>query len=159
MMLNDVDLEKKVTRYRSQKAFVANAAVNPPQGVSADKLKQQVSEAEQEVAELERDIRRTLTRKAPSVFAARESVTAQQVREKLPADGALIEFCNMPVRYFKKGTWSPKYHYLALIQTRTGPAKVVDLGVAKDIDDGVEELRKEFIDFQEKLASARRRRK
>jgi CHAT domain-containing protein/Tfp pilus assembly protein PilF len=151
LMLRDADLEKKVTRYRTQKTFLANAAVTPPQGISADKLKKQVDDAEREVDELDKEIRRTLTRNAPNAFAAREGVNAQQVREKLPADGALVEFCNMRVRYYKKGGWSKQVHYVALIQPRTGPVRTVDLGVAKDIDDGVEELRKEIMDFQEKL--------
>jgi tetratricopeptide (TPR) repeat protein len=151
LLPRDAELEEKVTRYRSQKTFLANAAITPPVGLSPEKVKKQVAEAQQEVESLEKDIRRTLAQKAPNVFAQREGVTVAQVQEQLSAGSALIEFCHTPIRDFKKGTWS-KHHYLAFVLTAGKDApRLIDLGPAKEIDAGVEELRKEFIDFQEKL--------
>jgi CHAT domain-containing protein/Tfp pilus assembly protein PilF len=151
LLPRDAELEEKVTRYRSQKTFLANAAISPPVGLSPDKIKKQIADAQKEIEELEKDIRRTLAQKAPNVVAGREGVTVAQVQEQLPADSALIEFCHTPIRDFKKGTWS-KHHYLAFVLTAGKDApRLIDLGPAKDIDIGIEELRKEFLDFQEKL--------
>lgn len=147
----DGELEGKLTRYRVQKMFLANAAISPPVGVSPEKLKKQVADAEREVTELDQDIRRELSRMAPKVVADRQEVTVAAVQEKLAPGSALIEFCHMPLRDFKKGAWT-KHHYLAFVLTAgTNQPRLIDLGLAKPIDDGIEELRKEFADFQEKL--------
>jgi CHAT domain-containing protein len=147
----DDAFQERLARYRSHKEFLANAAVSPPVGMSPERLKQQTAQARQEVEELEKEIRRTLARTAPDVFAQREAVTAEQVQKQLVPDSALIEFVRCPLFDFKSGRWSEQ-HYLAFVLTAgQNPPRLIDLGLAKDIETSVEDVRKEFADFQDKL--------
>jgi CHAT domain-containing protein len=148
----DADLEEKINRRRSQKAFLANAALAPPSGPDADRIKKQIAAAHVEVEQLDSEMRRTLAKKAPDAFAERETTTVASVRAKLRADSALIEFCHTPIFDFKRLRYL-QHHYLAFVLRPNKDAPtLIDLGPAKEIDAQIESLRKAFTDFQEKLA-------
>ena len=143
--------DERLARYRVQKAFLANAAVDPPAGVSTERVKKLIAEAEKEVNDLEAELNRTLAQKAPGLVAAPETVTVEGVRKQLPKGGVLIEFVRVPVRDFKTLEYRADRYYAFVLTAGNEPPRLIDLGVAKDIDAGVEEIRKEFTDFQDAL--------
>jgi CHAT domain-containing protein/Tfp pilus assembly protein PilF len=149
-MTRDDALQAKVARLRSQKAFLANVALNPPPK-DAPTFKKEMDDAQNEVSQLEKELTQIIARTTPDVLADRENITTAMVQKRLPADGALIEFLRMPERDFKTMRWQA-HHYFAFVLTpgQKSP-RLIDLGSVKEIDAGVEALRKEFIDFQEKL--------
>ena len=74
LLPKDDAFQERVARYRSQKEFLANMALNPPTGKAAERIQKQIEEARQEVAELEKELNRTIAQKMPDVFAEREAV-------------------------------------------------------------------------------------
>src|SRR5205085_10881006 len=81
----------------------------------------------------------------------RETLTATMVQARLPADSVLIEFSRTPRRDFKKPAWLPPHYFAFVLRPGAAPPRLIDLGPAKEIDADIESLRKEFLDFQEKL--------
>jgi CHAT domain-containing protein len=151
LLSKDEDLRESVARFRSHKEFLANMALNPPAGKDAARVQKEIDKVQGEAAELEKELTRAIAQKIPDVVAGRENITSEQVRKRLPADGALIEFVRVSMRDFKKEGWGD-IHYVAFVLTPDMKApKLVDLGPAKEIDALIEVVRKEFTDFQEKL--------
>lgn len=98
LLPQDDSLHEMVTRYRSRKDFLANAAINPPPGITPEHLKKQLEVAEQEAADLEKELNRALAKKLPGMFDKRETVTAEMTRSRLTPDSALVEFVRFPDR-------------------------------------------------------------
>jgi hypothetical protein len=140
-----------VARYRRQKEFLANLALNPPTGKDAPRLEKEVAEAQREVAKIEAELTRFIASEVPDVVTRRDTLTAAAVRKALPADGALIEFLRMGSRNFKKQIWGEERYVAFVLVPGNNAPRLFDLGPAKEIDAGVETVRKEFADFQEKL--------
>ena len=152
LLPRDAALQRRVARYRSQKEFLANLALTPPSAKDAERVKKQMADAEQEVTELEKELNRAVSGQMPDLVAGREEITARDVQAKLPADGVLIEFMRTPIRDFKQMEWRHDHYFAFVLPPGKDAPKLIDLGPAKEIDAGVETLRKEFLDFQEKLA-------
>ena len=151
LLPKDAAVQERVARYRRQKEFLASLALNPPTGKDAPRLEREKAEAQREVAKLEEELTRFVASQVPDVVARRDTLTTETLRKRLPADGALIEFLRISIRDFKAPSWG-EAHYVAFVLTPGLEApRLIDLGPAKEIDAGVELLRKEFGDFQEKL--------
>lgn len=151
LLPKDDALQERVARYRTQKEFLANLALNPPTGKDAPRAQKQMADAEQEVAQLEKELAKAIAQKVPGIGAERDAITVASLRERLGADGALIEFLRIAKRDFKRPSWGD-YRYVAFVLTPGKvPPRLIDLGPAKEIDEAVEALRKEFTDFQDKL--------
>lgn len=146
----DADLEEKLSRYRAQRKLLAKFTVNPPEGLSSKRVEKVLDEMRSAISQLEQDVNRTLARKAPELLAERTSITADAIRRKLGPGDCLIEFCRAPLREFSKGEWLDP-HYFAFVVTADGPIRMIDLGRADKMEAGVEAVRTEFADFQEKL--------
>ena len=84
----------RIARYRSQKAFLANVAVDPPAGVSARRVKALIGEAEKEVNDLEAELNRTLAQAGHGLVAAPEAVwtTTMPLELRTAAPAALVLF-------------------------------------------------------------------
>src|SRR5262249_53355419 len=85
-------------------------------------------------------------------------VDVAQVQARLPANAALVEFVRFGPFDFqaaaKKSNWKAPRYYAFVLTSGKAPPRLVDLGLAKDIDAGVEKLRQAFADFQDKLGDA-----
>jgi CHAT domain-containing protein/Flp pilus assembly protein TadD len=151
LLAPDDALAQRVSRYRGLKQHIANAAVTPPRGLTAEQLGKQVAEWRKEADDLEMELNRALAEKQPALLDNSDKVTVAAVRKRLPAGSALVEFVRAQVRDFKKLTWqAPRYYAFVLTSEAKAPV-LVDLGNAKDLEAGVRAVRQEFLDFQEKL--------
>jgi CHAT domain-containing protein/tetratricopeptide (TPR) repeat protein len=151
LLPKDDAFQERVVRYRSQKEFLANMALNPPSGKAGERVQKQIDEARQECAELEKELNRMIAQKMPDFFAEREAVTSAMVQAKLPADSVLIEFSRTPIRNFQKTLWHHPHYFAFVLTPGKSAPRLIDLGPAKEMDAEIELLRQEFIDFQEKL--------
>ncbi len=150
-LAKDETLQSRVSRYRTQKEFLANLALNPPTEKDAPRIRKAADIAQEEVALLEKELTQFVSQKMPDLVGGRDSLTTAMVRKRLPEDAALIEFSSVPQLNFKRQAWGPA-NYIAFVITPGGASpRLVDLGPTKEIDAGVEAMRKEFTDFQEKL--------
>jgi len=143
-------LSERVGRYQDVKQMLAAAALNSRQDLSADQLAKQMAQWRKEAEDLEREINRALGAKLSAGSA--EDITTAAACQHLGADAALVEFVRAPVRDFKRyDAWSDPHYFAFVLGARQAAPRLMDLGPAKVIDDGVEAVRKEFTDFQDKL--------
>jgi CHAT domain-containing protein/Tfp pilus assembly protein PilF len=143
-------LTQRIAKCQHVKQLLANAAVNPPQGLTATQAATQMTQWRKQSEDLESEINRAFG--AKQTTENDENITAAAVQKRLGPDAALVEFARVPLRDFKSPNRWREHHYVAFV---LGPgqssAQIIDLGLARDIDAGVEAVRKEFADFQDKL--------
>ena len=141
----------QLSKYQSLKQMLADAALNPTVGLTAEQSVKRLDNARKEAEALEAELSRSLT--GTHAADQTEPPTAAKLQERLPTNAVYVEFVRAPLRDFKATTvrWS-EHHYLALVlRPERQPARLFDLGPAGPIDAGVDAVRKEFTDFQEKL--------
>jgi CHAT domain-containing protein/Flp pilus assembly protein TadD len=144
----DDPLTARVGKYQSLKQQLANASLNPPAGLAPGQLAKKMTQWRQEAEELEAELSRTFSAKQ----ALADVPTVAAVQNRLGRGAALVEFVRAPLRDFKKvGHWLEEHYFAFILGPGPSAVKLIDLGAAKDIDVGVESLRNEFTDFQEKL--------
>jgi CHAT domain-containing protein/Tfp pilus assembly protein PilF len=144
-------LAGRLSRYRSLKLMLANAAVAPPGGLSTEEVQPQMQAWQKEADGLEAELKRGLTRAPSAANDDWAAVDVAAVRRKVPAGAALVEFVHVGVYDFQRGGLMPAHYFAFVLTAGEGPPRLFDLGEAKAIDAGVEAVRKEFTDFQEKL--------
>jgi CHAT domain-containing protein/Tfp pilus assembly protein PilF len=144
-------LAQRVSRLRSLKQLVANAALSPPAGVPVEKVAEQVSQWRKESAEIESEIMQVLAKQQLGPRLNSDEVTTGALRKALTRDAACLEFVRMPARDFKKFVWLADHYVAFVIGAGEAPPSLVDLGLAKPIDAAIETLRKDFADLQDKL--------
>ncbi|HMF16778.1 MAG TPA: CHAT domain-containing tetratricopeptide repeat protein [Gemmataceae bacterium] len=149
LLAPDDPLAKHVGQYRGLKQLMANAALNPPKGMSPEQASRQMAQWKKEVEELETEVNRALTRKLGGLDS--EAITVAAVQKRLPPGTALVEFFRTPFRDFKNATWSIHHYVAFVLPAGKEPPRLIDLGEARAIEDGVTGLRQEFTTFQEKL--------
>ena len=144
-------LAGRIERFRRLKQLMANAALSPPVGLSADERTRQLDDWRREADGLESEINRALSERQHGPITATEPVSAATVRGRLGPDTALVEFCRIPVRDFQAVRWREP-HYVAFVLTSgTAPPRLIDLGDATAIDEAIEALRKDFAALPDKL--------
>lgn len=149
LLAPDDELSKKLGQYRGLKELLARSALQPPPGTSATEHRKQLGDWRRQADAIEAELNRGLIARLPASQA--DAATAETVRKRLPDNAALVEFVRVSKRDFKSSAWQPP-RYLAFVLTPgSQPPRCLDLGDAKDIDAGVAAVRKEFLDFQEKL--------
>jgi CHAT domain-containing protein len=146
-LLPDDPLAARVSKYQSLKQMLANAAVNPPDGLAPDQLAKQMAQWRKQAEALESELNRAVGAKQ-----AAEDVDAALVRQRLGQDAALVELIRAPMRDFKRpGRWLEEHYFAFVLAGGTARARLIDLGPAKALDTAVGELRQEVGDFQNKL--------
>jgi CHAT domain-containing protein len=147
----DEPLTRSVGRYRGLKQLLASAAVSPPQGLSAEQVKQQETQWHKEAEDLEAELSRGLSRAHPDQASDPETVTARAVQARLAPGAALVEFVRAPIRDFKNVRWVELRYFAFVLTPGEAPPRLIDLGEVKGIEAGLEAARRELADFQEKL--------
>jgi tetratricopeptide (TPR) repeat protein/CHAT domain-containing protein len=145
----DDPLTQRLAKYQSLKKTLANAALKPSAALSQVEIGKQLAQWRKQAEELESELNRGLSAKQPATNGA--EITAAAVQKRLGSSATLVEFIRSPLRQFKKTGWSENHYFAFVLSAGQAPAQLIDLGPAKAIDAGVEALRKEFTDFQEKL--------
>lgn len=143
------DVAKLAAEYRALKQRLAGAALSPPKGVSAEDFARQQGQWQQKANELEGKLNLALANNAQASGA--DTVSAAAVQKRLPADSCLVEFQRLPIFDFRNDTWSQPHYFAFVLSGGEGSPQLVNMGKAKILDDAVEDFRKQFTDFQEKL--------
>jgi CHAT domain-containing protein/Tfp pilus assembly protein PilF len=144
-------LTQRVKEYRSLKESLANAALNPPSGLSREQRAAQMDKWRKEMDDLERELNLAFSKKSGGLMEGSEAISMAAVRKSLPPGSALIEFVRAPVRDFQRGIWKEDRYFAFVLSADRPLPMLLDIARAKDIDAGVEAVRREFTDFQEKL--------
>jgi CHAT domain-containing protein/Tfp pilus assembly protein PilF len=143
-------MSQRAARYQSLKNLLANAALKPPVGLTQEQVGQQMTRWRKDVEDLERELNRALADKQAANPG--QTITAAAVQEYLAPDASLVEFFRCPIRDFKgPGRWLADHYFAFVLIPGQKPPQLFDLGSAKSIDAGVEAVRREFTDFQDKL--------
>lgn len=148
LLAPDDELSKKLGQYRGLKELLARSALQPPAGTSAAEHQKQLADRRRQAEDLEAQLNRALIARLPGDQAA--TAAAATVGKRLPDNAALVEFVRVSKRDFKTSAWQPP-RYFAFVLTSAHPPRFLDLGEAKIIDAGVAAVRKEILDFQDKL--------
>lgn len=128
-------IRDQAARWQMLRQRMADAALNPPQGLDAKGLKKQVAEWSEEAEKLET----ALNRRVASQASVGQDVDLEAVRARLTPGSVLVEFARVRERNFnptgKVSPWKPG-HYVAFILPADpkAPVAAVDLGIANHID-------------------------
>jgi len=142
----DPEIGKQLEAVRSLRRRIAQLDLDPPAGVSSITLAKQKQAARDEADRLEAAIDRALARKRPDLVPNKTVVFAD-LSKKLAPDAVLVEFVRYHPRRFraidiKKEPLYDPAQYLAFVLPPGGAApRLITLGEAKPIDDGVAGLR------------------
>lgn len=137
------EIAREASRLRELRQEIADLGLNPPAGKSPQEILAIKEPLEQEAQEVESSLRRTLQNRRSTQIA--ELPNAEQVRQRLPEDSALVEFVRAGVYEDEPGsTYFSTEHYFAFVITANDPAvKMIDLGDGDEIDSLIGQLREE----------------
>jgi CHAT domain-containing protein/tetratricopeptide (TPR) repeat protein len=134
-LAQDSAIREQAARWQMLRQRMADAALNPPQGLDAKALKTQLDAWNEEAEKLETALNRRVSNQA----SAGQDVDVERVRARLAPGSVLVEIARVRVRNFKherdEDLWKPG-HYLAFILPADpkAPVTAIDLGIANDID-------------------------
>lgn len=138
------DIARQASRLRELRQEIADLALNPPAGSSQGEVRRLQQPLEQEAQEVEARLRSTLqSRRSTQVT---ELPNADQVRQQLDPDTALVEFVRASVYDSANpgSTYFSGQRYFAFVLTASDPTvKMIDLGDGTNIDTLIEQLREE----------------
>ena len=131
----------------------------PAAGRAREQVKEQLARSSKEAEDLEAELHRALAAKQPASANEDQAVTAAAVQERLPPGAALVEFCKIMVRDFKRDEWGDEHYFAFVLTSGRNPPQLIDLGAAKGMDAGVEAVRRSSPIFRRSCGTASRPRK
>ncbi len=137
------EIAREANRLRELRQEIADLALNPPAGKTPSEIEALKEPLEREAQEVESSLRRTLQNRRSTQIA--ELPNAEQVRQRLPKEAALVEFVRALVFDNDPGsTYFSAEHYFAFVINAKNPmVQMIDLGDADEIDSLIEQLREE----------------
>jgi CHAT domain-containing protein/Tfp pilus assembly protein PilF len=150
----DDPLARPVSRYRTVKQLLASAALAPPEGLSAEQAARQIAQWRREAGELEAAINRGLADRLHGPDSDSAAITTAAVHQQLAPGTALVEFVAMARRDFQAERWLTPHYYAFVLAPGTAAPQLIDLGDAREIEAGVEAVRQDFAELQDKLRDA-----
>jgi CHAT domain-containing protein/Flp pilus assembly protein TadD len=149
---SDPAVKKLAERLRFVRQQISNLPLSPEPGRSNDELSRVLAGLNDENDHLEETLSRSLSQFLPEQRLV-APVNVDAVRQRLPTNGALIEFTRARVFDFKtsgsrKG-WYPAHYYAFVVTPRQGsPVRLLDLGEAARIDEAIKTVRANFLEFE-----------
>jgi len=155
----DPEISKQLATARSLRNQIAQFDVDPPAGISPATLARQKQAARDEADRIEATIDRMLARTRPELIQTK-TVAFAELGKRLAADTALIEFVRYHPRRFKaiegkEPLYDPARYLVFVLLPGGVPPRLIDLGDAKAIDDGVDALRKAIVQYPDERKRGR----
>ncbi len=139
---SDPEIGKLLDDYSATVTQRANLEYNPPEQLSPEADRTQLTALNNQIAQLEDQ----LSRRSSEFAIATQPATLETIQPLIPADAALVQL----VRYQPFDPKAPQNEsygaprYAAYILTRSGEPQGIDLGDAAAIDEAVESFRQVF---------------
>ena len=155
----DPTLARDVRRLQELRRRRGQLALYPPPGSTAEKLRRDLEELDDEAARLQARLQQRLARHRPEDLPAFDGLSLADVRRKLPPGTVLVEFLRCyPLDFkasLKRTTWAaPHYLALAMAAGDKGVPRLVDLGEAKAIEARLQAVRERIAKYPQQRRSA-----
>ncbi|MBV8464236.1 MAG: CHAT domain-containing protein, partial [Acidimicrobiales bacterium] len=145
---------ERVGRLRQLRQALSAFTLAPPPGVSPESYSEQLAELRRQADALEAELNRTLSAQRPATAGPLDTIDAATVRRCLPPDSALVEVVRTFLHDdFKDMRKEPTEHYIALVLPAgpEAPVRLLDLGDAAVLDQGVAAVRQHIKDFDPRM--------
>ena len=158
---SDPAVAARVRRLQALRTQLNNWPLNPPRGLDAGALRQQLAAKRQEADQEQAELYRLLTASRSGQADDPNALDTEAVRRRLPAGSALVELVSARLFDFQATGHSPRWkpaHYFALVlrADRDVPPQMIDLGAAEEINADIRGLRGAVDQFGKALENKKR---
>ena len=139
LLQKNTEVAQSAARVRQSYEKYQNALNDPPATGTSDDHARKVSDFRREYEEWDGRLHRVVERLRPTADAAATDTTTKSLREKLPADSALVEIVRTERYDFGKVAAAdyrspPRYFAFVLTADAKSPPRLIDLGAAEQLD-------------------------